>query len=74
MEKKKEEIKEQLSKAHIQKKDQAKIMFRQNRKFDLHIGRNVITFLGRETKEIPNSWLLHKDFQNVKKYFVIKEA
>lgn len=51
-----------------------KIMFRQNRKFDLHIGRNVITFRGREIKGIPRDWLKHKDFQNVKKYFSIKEG
>jgi hypothetical protein len=48
------------------------IMFRENRKFDLHIGRNVKTFYGRETKRIPASWLEHEDWQNVKKYFVVK--
>ena len=48
------------------------VMFRENRKFDLHIGRKMITFRGRETKKIPVAWVQHKDFQSVKKYFVVK--
>jgi hypothetical protein len=48
------------------------ITFRDNRKFDLHIGRNMVTFNGRESKPIPSSWLTHGDWQNVKNYFLIK--
>jgi len=48
------------------------ITFRENRKFDLHIGRNMITFRGRETKSIPKEWVDHKDFEIVKKYFNLK--
>jgi hypothetical protein len=50
------------------------IQFKENRKFDLHIGRNMITFLGRETLPVPKIWLQHKDWQNVKKYFIIRGA
>lgn len=48
------------------------VMFRENRKFDLHVKRQMITFMGRETKKIPIEWLEHKDFTQVAKYFVIK--
>ena len=52
--------------------DLVKITFRQNRKFHLHLGRNVYTFLGRESKEIPRILLDHKGFTDeIKKYFVI---
>ena len=49
-----------------------KIKFRQNRKYDLHIGRNMITFFGREDKIVPESWAKHKDFENIKSLFIIK--
>lgn len=48
------------------------IQFKENRKFDLHIGRNMVTFFGRESKQIPENWLSHKDWQSVKNYFLIK--
>jgi len=48
------------------------IMFRENRKFDLHIGRDMVTFMGRESKSIPASWLRHRDWANVQKLFVVK--
>lgn len=50
------------------------ITFRENRKFDLHIGRNILTFLGRESKPVPALWLKHKDWGNVSKYFIVKGA
>jgi len=50
------------------------IMFRETRKFDLHIGRNMITFRGRETKPVPKEWTDHKDFKPVESLFVIKGA
>ena len=55
-----------------QTKDRVKITFRQNRTFNLHLGRDVIIFSGRETKEIDRSLLSHKDFTDaIKEYFVI---
>jgi hypothetical protein len=48
------------------------VTFRQNRKFDLHVGRNIVVFEGMETKEIPIEWLEHPDFIQAKKYLVIK--
>lgn len=48
------------------------VQFKENRKFDLHIGRNIITFYGREIKPIPANWLKHNDWQNIKNYFFVK--
>jgi hypothetical protein len=48
------------------------VVFRQNRKFDLHVGRSVLVFEGREAKQIPKEWLQHPDFKQVAKYFVVK--
>lgn len=48
------------------------VTFRENRKFDLHIGRKMVTFMGKETKKIPVDWLKHKDWLNVSKYFIVK--
>lgn len=48
------------------------VMFRENRKFDLHVGRDMITFMGREQKQIPVSWTKHKDFKQVQSLFVVK--
>lgn len=47
------------------------VTFRGNRKYDLHIGREMITFLSRETKEIPKKWLKHSDWLQAKKLFVV---
>lgn len=48
------------------------VTFRQNRKYDLHIGREMVTFRGRETKKIPASWVAHKDWDNVSQLFIVK--
>ncbi len=48
------------------------VTFKDMRKFDLHVGREMITFQGRDTKSIPAEWLRHPDFVQVSKYFVIK--
>ena len=48
------------------------IIFKQNRKFDLKIGREYYTFLGREAKKVPKSVITHPDFIQQEKYFVIK--
>ena len=48
------------------------IVFRENRTFDLHVGRKMVTFGPRERKEIPKAWLKHPDFQQVAGYFVVK--
>jgi len=48
------------------------ITFRENRKFDLHVGRNIVTFGPRKTKSIPVSWMKHRDFEQARKYFIIK--
>ena len=51
-----------------------KIMFLYNRKFDLHVGREMKTFMGRESKDVPASWLKHPDFLQQKQYFSVKGA
>lgn len=48
------------------------IMFRENRKFDLHIGRDVVTFKGRQSKAVPRSWITHSDFKSIQHLFVVK--
>lgn len=53
-------------------KETVTITFRENRKFDLHIGREIKVFRGRESKPIPSSWLNHKDWVSAKKYFIVK--
>lgn len=50
------------------------VMFRQNRKYELKLGRKIFIFEGREKKSIPKSLIDHKDFTPIiKKYFVIQE-
>lgn len=57
----------------VYKEKMVTIMFRENRKFDLHIGRDMITFRGRENKEVPASWLKHKDWTpKIAKKFIVK--
>jgi len=48
------------------------ITYRENRKFSLHVGRENKIFRGKQTKEIPASWLKHRDFDQVKHYFIVK--
>lgn len=60
------------SKVSTRSAKKVSVTFRQSRKYDLHIGRNMVTFKGRETKQIPAEWLKHKDWQNVSKLFVVK--
>ena len=77
MEEKKEAPKKEEKKIPekvVKKEKTVEIMFRENRKFDLHVGRDMITFLGRKTKSVPAAWLNHKDFKQVQKLFVIKGA
>ena len=59
-------------KKHTASKQTVTIRFRENRKFDLHVGREVVVFMGGETKPIPREWLEHPDFIQVRDYFVIK--
>lgn len=49
------------------------IMFREQRKFDLHVGREMIVFRGRETKYVPEEWIEHPDFVQVSRLFVIRK-
>jgi len=57
----------------LAKEKKISITFRENRKFDLHIGaRQMMTFGPRETKQIPVSWLKHPGFIQAAKYFIIK--
>ena len=57
---------------HTATKQTVTIRFRENRKFDLHVGREVVVFMGGETKPIPREWLKHPDFVQVQGYFVVK--
>lgn len=61
----------------IKKKETVKtvtITFRENRTFDLHVGRDIKQFGPRESKPIPVTWLKHRDFMQQKSKFIIKGA
>ena len=48
------------------------VTFKDVRKFDLHVGREMVVFKGKESKQIPADWLKHSDFKQVSKYFIVK--
>lgn len=51
------------------------LMFKQNRKFELKIGRNYYTFWGREKIKVPRKVIEHPDFTpEIQKYFVVQEV
>ena len=51
------------------------LMFKQNRKFELKIGRNYYTFFGREKIKVPKKVIEHPDFTSaIAKYFVVQEV
>jgi hypothetical protein len=51
------------------------IMFKQNRTYELKVGRNYYLFSGREKKKVPRTILEHPDFTpEIKKYFIIQEV
>lgn len=57
----------------VEKSKAVELTFRENRMYELHIGRKVIRFNPRETKKIHADILIHADFtENVKKLFIIK--
>jgi hypothetical protein len=47
------------------------VMFRENRKFDLRVGRETITFRGKEKKSIPEKWLKTRDWAQQSSKFVV---
>lgn len=71
-----EEIKKDFKKEKPKKqsvyRDVVEVTFKENRKFDLHVGRKLLTFKGREKKTIPKEWLDHPDFQQVNKMFIVR--
>jgi hypothetical protein len=56
----------------IKSSQKVTIMFKENRKFDLHVGREVVVFRGRESKPVPAHWLKHRDFKQVSYLFSVK--
>lgn len=51
------------------------LTFKENRAYELHIGRQIYRFIGRESKSVPSSVLVHKDFtERISKKFVIREV
>ena len=56
-------------------KEELKIItFKENRKFDLHIGREVIVFKARESKPVPKRFLSHPDWFQVEKLFIVEKG
>lgn len=66
-----EEKKVEKNKSKKEKK--VRITFKENRAFELHIGREIYRFSGRESKVVPASLLEHKDFteQTAMKFVVV---
>lgn len=55
--------------------DRVEIMFKQNRRFELKLGRNYFIFEGREKKVIDKALLSHPDWTPViSNYFVVQEV
>jgi len=50
------------------------LIFTGNRTFELHIGKQILRFSPRESKIVLKSIIEHIDFENVSKYFVVKEV
>ncbi len=48
------------------------ITFRENRSFELHVGRQIKKFGPRESRPIPITWLKHRDFIQQKSKFIVK--
>jgi len=55
------------------KVDEVEIVFKQNRKFHLHVGRKTWVFIGKSSHIVPRKVLEHSDFLQQSKYFLIKE-
>ena len=56
-----------------EKTDEISLTYRKNRSYELHLGKEVIKFLPKETKILSREILDHKDFEQAAKNFVIKE-
>jgi len=55
-------------------KDTVTLVFREPRKFELHIGRESYVFSGQEPREVPRSILSHHDFTDeIKNLFLVRE-
>lgn len=55
------------------KSDMVTLVFKENRTFELKVGRNVYTFAGQEAKQVQRSVIDHPDFTpEIKNYFVIR--
>ena len=53
--------------------DTVTLVFKQNRKKELHIGKEVYTFWGASRLQVPRSVIEHPDFESQRKYFLVKE-
>lgn len=61
-----------VEKKEVIEKDDTSITFKYNRKYDLHLGRKIITFMAGETKPIRKSLLKGEDWDQAKKLFIVK--
>lgn len=51
---------------------EVRLVFTQNRSYDLHVGNDVYLFGPYSSKSVPKSVLTHPDFVSVSKNFTIK--
>lgn len=55
------------------KVDNVFLVHKRNTKKELHIGRKVYTFWGHEKLSVSKEVISHSDFENQRKYFLVKE-
>jgi hypothetical protein len=52
--------------------DMVTLVFKKNRTKELHVNKKIYRFEGPQAKEVPRSVIEHPDFENQRKYFLIK--
>lgn len=60
---------------YVKENPDVSLTFKQNRAFELHVGRRMFRFDGQVTIYVPRWVLKHKDFtKDIKNLFVVKGA
>lgn len=60
-------------KSYSQTRKKYVIMFKENRSFELYVGRTYNIFLPYEKLEVDEDFIKHPDFKQQEKYFAIRE-
>ncbi|GAG94383.1 unnamed protein product [marine sediment metagenome] len=65
---------DEKSKYEATSPDEVILVFKENRKKELKVGRQMFTFMGPSSQKVPRSVVEHPDFESQRKYFLIKEV